>query len=166
MIWSGFIFAASFSFRFEFSLRDLVTMSGCFDSFLLRGATFSRPEAHYSLHSHQLPHSYQVVGRTWVDLSRLQRTSAEVVEDERYSVDVLMLECSPNRDINEFYPSEEESPNQYVERVLQEYAQVLKECGRDVLRGDFRLFPKLKKHAEDVLRQKNKELFGSETGIV
>src|SRR3984893_14500882 len=61
MIWSGFIYAASFSFRFEFSLRDLVTMSCCFDSFLLRGATFSRPEAHSSLHGHQFPHSYQVV---------------------------------------------------------------------------------------------------------
>src|SRR6266705_2410932 len=67
MIWSDFICAASFSFRFEFSLRDLVTMSGCFDSFLLRGATFSRPEAHYSLHGHQLPHSYQVVSRSGED---------------------------------------------------------------------------------------------------
>src|SRR6266705_1376752 len=61
MICSGFICAASFSFRFEFSLRDLVTMSCCFDSFLLRGATFSLPEAHYCLHGHQLPHSHQVV---------------------------------------------------------------------------------------------------------
>src|SRR5450759_3784594 len=61
MIYSGFICAASFSFRFEFSLRDLVTMSGCFDSFLLRGASFSRPETHYCLHGHQFPHSYQVV---------------------------------------------------------------------------------------------------------
>src|SRR5713101_2860297 len=61
MIWSGFICAASFSFRYEFSLRDLVTMSCCCDSFLLRGATFSLPEAHYCLHGHQFPHSYQVV---------------------------------------------------------------------------------------------------------
>ncbi len=36
-------------------------MSCCFDSFLLRGATFSRRQAHYSLHRHQLPHSHQVV---------------------------------------------------------------------------------------------------------
>src|SRR6266542_5611068 len=28
---------------------------------LLRGAAFSRLEAHYSLHRHQLPHSHQVV---------------------------------------------------------------------------------------------------------
>ena len=110
--------------------------------------------------------TYEWGGVAWVDLSRLQRTSAEVVEDERYSLDVLMLECCPNRDINEFYPSEDESPDQYVERVLLDYAQVLKECGRDILRGDFRLFPKLKKHAENVLRQRNKELFGSETGVI
>src|SRR5467141_4490910 len=36
-------------------------MSSCFDSFLLRGATFSLPEALYCLDGHQLPDSYQVV---------------------------------------------------------------------------------------------------------
>src|SRR6266702_1839951 len=32
------------------------------DRLLLRGAAFSRPKAHYSLHSHEFPHSHQVVG--------------------------------------------------------------------------------------------------------
>src|SRR5450432_2155436 len=33
----------------------------CSDSFLLRGATFLLPEAHYSLHGHQVFHAHHVV---------------------------------------------------------------------------------------------------------
>jgi hypothetical protein len=103
--------------------------------------------------------TYEWGGVAWVELSRLKRKRAGVVEDGTYSVDILILECCPEWDINDFYPSENESPSQYVKRVLQDYAEVLKECGHEILKGDFQIFPKLKKHAEDVLRQKNKELF-------
>src|ERR1700730_2240085 len=80
MIWSGFIWAASFSFRFEFWRRDLVTISCCFDSFLLRGATFSRPEAHSSLHGHQFPHSYQVVSGRREDEDPVDAFSAAMAQ--------------------------------------------------------------------------------------
>ena len=106
--------------------------------------------------------TYEWGGVIWVDVSRLTRTTTEVVEDEGYSLGLLMLECCPSRDINEFYPSEGESPDQYVERVLFDCAKVLKEYGTEILRGNFRLFPKLNKLAEEVLRQRNKEMFGSE----
>src|SRR5689334_11879674 len=43
--------------------------------------------------------TYEWGGVVWADLICLRPTSAEVVEDERYTVDVLMLECCPNRDI-------------------------------------------------------------------
>lgn len=108
--------------------------------------------------------TYEWGGAIWVDLTRLKRMPAEVVEGERYSLDILMLERCPNKDIRQFYSLDKEQTSEYIERVLQVYANALKECGRDVLTGDFRIFPKLKKLAEDVLRQRNKELFGSETG--
>jgi hypothetical protein len=108
--------------------------------------------------------TYEWGGVIWVDLSRLERTTAEAVENERYSLDVLMLERCPDREVKALQPSEAESSNQYVERVLPTYAEVLKECGLDVLAGDFRIFPRLKKLSEEVLRQRNKELFGTETG--
>src|SRR5712691_2961541 len=38
-----------------------MTMQSAFDSFLFSGTIFSVRQAHYSLHRHQLPHSYQVV---------------------------------------------------------------------------------------------------------
>jgi len=43
--------------------------------------------------------------------------------------------------------------------VLHEHAQVLKSCGGDILIGDFRIFPKLKNLSEEVLRQRNAEMF-------
>jgi hypothetical protein len=103
--------------------------------------------------------TYEWGGVIWIDLTCLRPTSAAVVADERYSVDVLMLECCPNRNVREFYPSDDESASQYVERVLGAYAHVLNECGRDIFRGDFQLFPSLKKHAEEILRQRRKEMF-------
>lgn len=98
--------------------------------------------------------TYEWGGTLWVDLSR-------VSDEKRYSVDILMLECQPERSIAEFHPSENESANEYVKRVLQEYAQVLKSCSGDILIGDFRVFPKLKNLSEEVLRQRNAEMFGS-----
>lgn len=121
-------------------------------------------EINYQNDTTGVPITYEWGGVVWVELSRLSRTSAEVVEDEKYSLDILMLQCFPNAGIDEFFPSKDESSNQYLERVLHDYAQVLKECGRDILRGDFGIFPKLRKLAEEVLRQRNTELFGSETG--
>jgi len=102
--------------------------------------------------------TYEWGGVAWVDLSRVD-------DDERYSLDVLMLACQLDRSIDEFYPADGESPNEYIERVLRDYAQVLMSCGREILSGDFRIFPKLKKLSEDVLSQRNKEMFGSETGV-
>jgi hypothetical protein len=104
--------------------------------------------------------TYEWGGVVWLDLSRLTRNSEEAVEEERYSLDVLMLECLPSMDINCLRPSESESPDDYVERVLEEYARILNDCGDAILHGDFRIFPKLRKHAEEVLRQRNKEMFG------
>jgi hypothetical protein len=76
-------------------------------------------------------------------------------------MDILMLECRPERSIAEFHPSENESADEYVKRVLQEYAQVLRSCGRDILIGDFRVFPKLKNLSEEVLRQRNADMVDS-----
>ena len=104
--------------------------------------------------------TYEWGGVVWVHLSRLTRNGAEAVKEERYALDLLMLECLPNLDINRLQPSEDETPDAYVERVLGEYATILKECGEAILNGDFRVFPKLKKHAAEVLRQRNKEMFG------
>jgi hypothetical protein len=48
--------------------------------------------------------------------------------------------------------------------LLQDYARLLEECGRDILTGDFTDFPKLKKLVTAAQRKANLEMFGSETG--
>src|SRR6266851_8680521 len=57
-----------------------MTIRCAFDSSLLRAATFSRPEAHYSLHGHQLPHSYQVVGRSSEDKDPVHARGAAMAQ--------------------------------------------------------------------------------------
>jgi hypothetical protein len=37
--------------------------------------------------------------------------------------------------------------------ILRHYAQVLKECGSDILKGDFSIFPKLEKRAQKRIRR-------------
>lgn len=51
-----------------------------------------------------------------------------------------------------------------LEDVLNDQAQLLKECGHDLLLGDFQLAPRLRELEEAAERQANLELFGSEDG--
>src|SRR6266404_6362318 len=50
-----------------FQLRSFMAMRCAFDSFLFRGNRFPRHQAHYCLHRHKFPHSYQVVSRSGED---------------------------------------------------------------------------------------------------
>lgn len=108
--------------------------------------------------------TYEWGGAIWVDLAQLRQMPAEVVEDERYTLDILMLERCPNKDVSHFYGPDKEWSDEYVKGVLQDYANVLKEYAHDILMGDFQIFTKLRKIAEDVMNKRNKELFGSESG--
>src|SRR5438876_8758433 len=51
-----------------------------FDSFFLCGATFSRQQAHCSLHRHQLPHSHQVVSRSRKDKDPVHECGAAMAQ--------------------------------------------------------------------------------------
>ena len=92
--------------------------------------------------------TYEFDGVVWVDLRRIEN-------NERYSLDVLLLACQPEQTIDEFYASDGESRNQYVSRVLHRYADILNDCGRDILVGDFHLFPKLRMLSEQLSRLRN-----------
>jgi hypothetical protein len=63
---------------------------------------------------------------------------------EGYNIDLLISERCPNKIIKkQKYNSEEK-----IADILQSYADVLKEHGRDVLTGDFRIFPILRTRLE------------------
>lgn len=51
-----------------------------------------------------------------------------------------------------------------IKEILYEYANLLEACGQDILKGDFQVFPQLKRLAQKEERIINKELYGSERG--
>ena len=99
-----------------------------------------------------------------VDLVKLERTPAEVFEGKGYDLLLLMEIRGPEIDRKEFYRVNKEWTNDYIEKLLCEYASFLSEQAGDVLTGDFSVFPELKKLNAQYRRQTNKELFGTYCG--
>lgn len=99
-----------------------------------------------------------------VSLVKLAQERAEVVEDRRYDLMLLMEIRRPEIDAHRFYGPYKEWTNDHIEKLLREYARFLTEDARDVLTGDFSIFPELKKLSAQYKRQKNKEYFGTYSG--
>jgi hypothetical protein len=108
--------------------------------------------------------SYEWKSQISIDLVKLARTPTEVAEDKSYDLLLLMEIRRPEIDAHKFYGGDKEWTNNYIEERLREYANFLKEDARDVLTGDFRVFPELKKLSAKYRRQTNKEYFGTYCG--
>jgi hypothetical protein len=109
--------------------------------------------------------TYELKSSISVDLIQLERTSSgEVVEDRTYDLLLLMEIRQPDLDRKQFYGADKEWTNDYIETVLLKYVTFLKNHARDVLTGDFSIFPELKKLSAHYRRQKNKEYFGTYSG--
>ena len=106
---------------------------------------------------------YEWESEIWVALSRLSRDEAEVFEVETYGLDVLIEERCPDHKVNKDL-AEGNWTNDNLERIVREYASTLRQCGSDVLLGDFEIFPRLKQLTERRTKERNLKLFGSETG--
>lgn len=107
---------------------------------------------------------YEWESQVSIRLVSLKQTSTEVVEDKRYDLLLLMELRRPEIDANKFFGADKKWTSDYVEECLREYASFLREEARDVLTGDFSVFPELKKLSAHHRRQKNKEYFGTYTG--
>ena len=107
--------------------------------------------------------SYEWESEVWVALSRLDRYEGEVVDVERYGLEVLIEERCPDCKVNKNL-AEGNWTNDNLERIVREYASTLRQCGSEVLLGDFEVFPRLKLLTERRTRERNLKLYGSETG--
>ena len=107
--------------------------------------------------------SYEWESEVWVALSRLDRYEGEVVDVERYGLDVLIEERCPDYEVNKDLVKGNWT-NDNIERIVREYASTLRRCGSDVLLGDFKAFPRLKELTEQKNKEWNLKLYGSETG--
>ena len=106
---------------------------------------------------------YEWESQVSISLVRLERKGSEVTEAAQYDLLFLMQLRQPEIDVNKFF-GDKEWTDTYVEERLREYAIFLKESARDVLTGDFSVFPELKKLTDQNRRKKNKEMFGTSTG--
>lgn len=89
----------------------------------------------------------------WVVVSRLNSTSFFRFEDEAYGLHQLAAERCPS-EVDRIGPEQIDN----IEDFLNDLAQILKQCGHDVLTGDFRVFSKLKKFAKAEGRRREREL--------
>jgi hypothetical protein len=100
-----------------------------------------------------------------ISLVKLEPTGSEITEGKRYDLLLLMEIREPAIDANKFSGGDKEWTNAYIEERLHEYTSFLKEGARDVLTGDFSIFPELKKLSAHYRRKHNKDLFGTYSGI-
>jgi hypothetical protein len=61
---------------------------------------------------------------------------------------LIQIRC-PEKEVEQVY---EENTEEDVERIVRTYAEILKTCGDDVLKGDFRILPDVKRVIEEEYR--------------
>lgn len=96
----------------------------------------------------------------WVTLKKRDLTrNGPWWYDESFGLRFIVMERCPTA-LDRVFPKHFDK----LEDVLDDLAQLLKECGHDLLLGDFQIAPRLRELAEAAERQSNLELFGSEDG--
>jgi hypothetical protein len=94
---------------------------------------------------------YEIGSQPWVEIAKLKREGDRIVEQNRAALEFLIQERAPGEVLLTTSGHDEEG----TRRVIYAKARQLREYGSDVLRGDFRVFPRLKELAEENLRKRN-----------
>jgi hypothetical protein len=108
--------------------------------------------------------SYEWGGVPSVVVSRLRHTSTGVVEAENIGLRFLLMERCPTRMMITTHFKYGECGDDCIKETIDNYASALKECGPDILTGDFAIFPKLQKLRDAEQVKENIRLYGSESG--
>lgn len=93
---------------------------------------------------------YEAGSPPWVVLARLEMVRGQILERDQSALAFLVAERSQKSSISG-KPSNDED----LRRIIHLQAGQLREYGKDVLRGDFKIFPRLKELAAENLRQRN-----------
>jgi hypothetical protein len=94
---------------------------------------------------------FELGSQPWVELAELKREGDQIVERNRAALEFLVRERAPQ----EASLRARDDSDEEVRRVIYEKARQLREYGKDVLSGDFRVFPRLKELAAENLRKRN-----------
>ena len=94
---------------------------------------------------------YEIGSQLWVELAELKRDDDRIVERNRSALEFLVQERAPQ----EVPLTTRGNDDEETRRVIYEKARQLREYGEEVLRGDFRVFPRLKELADENVRRRN-----------
>jgi len=94
---------------------------------------------------------FDLGSQPWVELAELKRVGGQVFEQNRAALEFLVKERAPQ----EAALPTKETGDEWTKTVIREKARQLRAYGEDVLKGDFRIFPRLKDLAADNLRKRN-----------
>src|SRR6185436_1970568 len=103
---------------------------------------------------------YELGAEPWVEIGRLELRDGHMVQPASIGLDLLVRERGKPLDDEVKVPRDISGPE--ISRMVSVRAKRLQTLGDDLLRGDFRSFPKLQTKAEKELRQRETELFGSD----
>ena len=93
---------------------------------------------------------FEMASRPWVELAKLKHDGGSI-ETNRSALEFLVHERAPEeaKVRANVYDDEE------IRQVIYDKAHQLRDYGRDVLQGDFSVFPRLKELAMENLRRRN-----------
>jgi hypothetical protein len=149
-------FVASTERHFGFLVGDY--------GFLLKGVDVAAYEAWVTFENEttRVTVTYEMGSPPWVEIARLEHRDDKRIARDEISLD-FVLEEHGKKDA-ESPVGYGDIPDEIVDEMLRAKAKSLREDAADLLRGDFEALPLLRKRAEENLRRRNVELFGSETG--
>lgn len=94
---------------------------------------------------------FELRSQPWLVFAELRREGGRTVERNRSSLDLLLQERAPEKAPVRASADD----NEEIRRMIFEKARQLRDYGRDVLQGDFQVFPRLKELAAENLRRRN-----------
>jgi len=103
---------------------------------------------------------YELGAEPWVEIGRLELRDGQVVQPASIGLDLLLRERAKPLDDEVKVPRD--IGESEISLMVSVRANRLRALGDDLLRGDFRSFPKLQSKAEKELQRRETEIFGSD----
>lgn len=93
---------------------------------------------------------FEIGSLPWVELAEIKHHRGRIIEQNRSALEFLVQERAPQEPALRIDPEKEDE----IKRAIYEKARQLRTYGKDVLTGDFRVFPRLRELAEENLRRR------------
>jgi hypothetical protein len=131
--------------------------------FCLKAQGAAGPEAWivYENQTTRVTVHYEIGAEPWVEIGRLEVRDGEIVQPNSTGLALLLRERGQPLD-DEVTVARDIGESEIAQMVSVRAAR-LRTVGDDLLRGDFRAFPKLQTKAEKELQSREAELFRSDT---